>query len=82
MLFANNGQELKYHQVWKEIVKLVNGGIGEIKDSTQIRLFSIVDLPLGYVSKIHSIAIVVRSVVEKDNKFYPQISLNHCSYEV
>ena len=82
MLFANSDQELKYHQVWKEIVKLINGGVGEIKDGTQIRLFYNEDLPLGYVFKIHSIAIVLRSVVEKDNKFYPQISLNHCSYEV
>ena len=32
--------------------------------------------------KIHSMTIVVRSVVERDNKFYPQISLNHCPYEI
>ena len=39
-------------------------------------------LPVEYVFKIHSMAIVVRSVVEKGNKFYPQISLNNSSYEV
>ena len=27
-------------------------------------------------------AIVIRSLIEKDNKFYPEISLNHCSYEI
>ena len=75
---------MKYNQVWKEILKLITG-VGEkneLKSDTEIKLFSINDLPVGYVFKMHSITIVVRSVVEKDNKFYPQISLNHCSYEV
>ena len=26
MLFADNDQQNKYHQVWKEILKIVNGG--------------------------------------------------------
>ena len=84
ILFLNNDQQMKYNQVWKEILKLIIG-VGEkneLKSDTEIKLFSINDLPVGYVFKIHSITIVVRSVVEKDNKFYPQISLNHCSYEV
>ena len=75
---------MRYNQVCKEILKLINGvhEKSELKSDTEIRLFSIDDLPVGYVFKIYSITIVVRSVVEKDNKFYPQISLNHCSYEV
>ena len=84
ILFVNNDQQMKYNQVWKEILKLITG-VGEkneLKSDTEIKLFSINDLPVGYVFKIHSITIVVRSVVEKDNKFYLQISLNHCSYEV
>ena len=84
MLFVNNDQQMRYNQVWKEIFKLINGVDEkiELKSDNEIRLFSIDDLPVGYVFKIHSMTIVVRSVVEKDNKFYPQISLNHCSYEV
>ena len=84
MLFVNNDQQTRYNEVWKEILKLINGvnEKSELKSDTEIRLFSIDDSPVGYVFKIHSMAIVVRSVVEKDNKFYPQISLNHCSYEV
>ena len=31
MLFADNDQQNKYHQVWKEILKIVNGGHGELK---------------------------------------------------
>ena len=84
MLFVNNDQRMRYNQVWKEILKLINGADdkSELKSDTEIRLFSIDDLPVGYVFKIHSVTIVIRTVVEKDNKFYPQISLNHCSYEV
>ena len=84
MLFVNNDQQMRYNQLWKEILKLINGADEkiELKSDTEVRLFSIHDLPVGYVFKIQSITIVIRSVVEKDNKFYPQISLNHCSYEV
>ena len=31
MLFADNNQQNKYHQVWKEILKFINGGHGELK---------------------------------------------------
>ena len=82
MLLANNDQKNKYYQVWKEILKIINGGHSELKLSKEIRLFAINDLPIGNVFKICSVTIVIRSLIEKDNKFYPQISLNHCSYEI
>ena len=82
MLFVNNDQKNKYYQVWKEILKIINGGHGELKSSKEIKLLAIYDLPIGHVFKIHSITIVIKSLIEKDNKFYPQISLNHCSYEI
>ena len=31
MIFANDEQQNKYHQVWKEILKIINGGHGELK---------------------------------------------------
>ena len=84
MLFVNNDRQMRYNQVWKETLKLINGADEKsvLKSNTEIRLFSIDDLPVGYVFKIHSMTIFIRSVVEKDDKFYPQISLNNCSYEV
>ena len=63
------------------ISKIINGGRGELKSCKEIRLFYD-DLPIGYAFKIHSITIVIRSIIEKDNKFYPEISLNRCSYEI
>ena len=81
MLFLDNDQKNKYYRVWKEILKIINGGHGELKSCKEIRPFYD-DLPIGHVFKIHSVTIVIRSLIEKDNKFYPEISLNHCSYEI
>ena len=83
MFFVNNEQQEKYYKISREILKAIGASDNsELKSVVKIKLFSIDDLPVGYVFKIHSMTIVVRPVVEKDNKFYPQISLNHCSYEV
>ena len=82
MLFVNNDQKNKYYRVWKKILKIINGGHGELKLSKEIRLSAIDDLPIGDVFKMRSITIIIRSLIEKDNKFYLQISLNHCSYEI
>ena len=72
MLFVNNDQQNKYYRVWKEILKIINGGNGELKSCKKIRLFYD-DLPIEYVFKIHSMIIVIKSLIEKDNKFYPEI---------
>ena len=70
MLFADNDQQNKYCRVWKEILKIINGGHGELKSCKEIRLFYD-DLPIGYAFKIHSMTIGIRSLIEKGNKFYP-----------
>ena len=82
MLLANNDQQNKYYRVWKEILKIINRGHGKLKSSKEIKLFAIDDLLRVHVFKIHSMTIVIRSLIEKDNIFYPEISLNHCSYEI
>ena len=80
MLFADINQQDKYHQVWKEILKIINGGNSELKLHEKIRLFDN-DLPIEHVFKILSITIVIRSLIEKNNNFYLELSLNHCFYE-
>ena len=80
MLFADNDQQNKYHRAWKEILKIINGGHGKLKLHEKIRLFDI-DLPIEHVFKIPLITVVIRSLIEK-NKFYLEISLNHCWYEI
>ena len=81
MIFVNDDQQNKYHQVWKEILKIINGGNGELKLHEKIRLFDN-DLPVKRVFKIPSITIVIKSLIEKNDKFYLELSLNHCLYEI
>ena len=38
-MILTNDQKNKYHQVWKEVFKNVNGGNGELKLHEKIRLF-------------------------------------------
>ena len=60
---------------------MINGGHGELKLHEKIRLFNI-DLSLEHVFKIPTITVVIRSLIEKNNKFYLEISLNRCLYEI
>ena len=76
MLFADNNQQNKYYQAWKEILKIIDGGHGELKLHEKIRLFD-TDFPIEHVFKISSITIVIKSLTEKNNKFYLELSLNH-----
>ena len=81
MIFADIDQQDKYHQVWKEIFKIINGGHGELKLHEKIRLFYN-DLPVEHVFKLLSLTIVIKSLLEKDNIFYLELSINHCLYEI
>ena len=77
----DDNKQNKYCQVRKEILKTINGGHGKIIKCKEIRLFDD-DLPIGDLFKINSITIVMDLLIEKDNTFYPEIALNHCSYEI
>ena len=68
-MILTDDQKNKYHQVWKEVFKLVNDENGELKLHEKIRLFDR-DLPIERIFKIHSRTIVIMSLIEKDNKFY------------
>ena len=85
MIFSNDDQKNKYHQVRKEIFKIVRSTVnnenGELKIHEKIRLFDS-DMITDKIIKIPSIAIVIKSLIEKDNKFYLELSLNHCLYEI
>ena len=69
MLFDDINQQNKYHQVWKDIFKIINGGHGELKLHEKIRLYYN-DLPIKQMFKIHSITVVIKSLIAKNNKFY------------
>ena len=67
MLFADNDQQNKYHQVWKEILKIINGGHGELKLHEKNKLFDN-DLPIEHVFKIPPITIAIMSLIEKNKQ--------------
>ena len=81
MIFSNDDQKNKYHQVWKEIFKTVDNENGELKLHEKIVL-SDSDIPTDEIIKILSVTIVIISLLEKDNKFYLELALNHLSYQI
>ena len=81
MSFTDIDQQDKYHQLSKEIFKIINGGHGELKLREKFRLFYN-DLPVEHMFKIPSITIAIKSLIGKNNKFYLELSINHCLYEI
>ena len=79
MIFSNDDQKNKYHQVWKESFKLVDNKNGELSLHEKIVLPDI-DIYTDKLIKISSVTIVIMSLVEKENKFYLELALNHCLY--
>ena len=80
-MILTDDQKNKYHQVWKEVFKNVNGRNGKLKLHEKIRLFNS-NLPIEKIFKIPSITIVIKSLIEKNNKFYLELALNHCLCEI
>ena len=81
MLFDDINKQNKYYQVCKDIFTIINRGQGELKLHEKNRLYDS-DLPIKQVLKINSITVVIQSLIEKNNKFYLELSLNHCLYKL
>ena len=81
MIFSNDDQKNKYHQVWKEIFKIVDNENGELNLQEKIVL-SDSDISTDKIIKIPSVTIVIKSLLEKNDKFYLELSLNHLSYKL
>ena len=79
-MILTDDQKNKYHQVWKEIFKNVNDGNGELMLHEKTRLIDS-NFPIEKIFKKHSITIVVKSLIKKDNKFYLELALNRCLFE-
>ena len=79
-MILTDDQKNKYHQVWKEIFRNVSDGNGELMLHEKIRLIDS-NFPIEKIFKIHSITIVIKSLIEKDNKFYLELALNRCLFE-
>ena len=81
MIFSNDDQKNKYHQVWKEMFKIVDNDNGELNLHEKIVL-SDIDIYTAEIIKLSSVTIIIKSLIEKNNKFYLELALNHCLYEI
>ena len=77
----------KYKEVWggiKNEIEAINGckDFEYGKDFMKIKFESDDDLPLNKQLKFPAMAIIVRSVFEKVDKFYQQIYSDECLYEL
>ena len=52
------------------------------KNFMKIKFNSDNNFPLYKMLKLHVLSVIVRSVLEDDDKYYPQVFLNECLYEV
>ena len=77
----------KYAKLWDEIkyhIKTVNSSESAEygKDYMKIKFNSDDNLPLNKMLKLHNLTIIVRAVFEEDGKYYPQVFLDECLYEL
>ena len=87
LTYSNSDVLIKYAEVWsgiKEQIKKINDGqIGECgKDYMKIKFDSDNSIPLNKILKFRILTIIMGNVFEKDDKYYPQIFLDDCLYEI
>ena len=85
--FNNNDVLVKFAEVWRgikdQIKNINNGSVGEYaKDYMKIKFDSDDNLPLNKILKFCVLTIIIRNIFEKDDKYYPQIFLDACLYEM
>ena len=81
LIFKNNEQKLIYDKIWQWFLNAIGRSDGFMKDTKKITMYD-GELPVNREFLINKITIVIKSVVEWKNVFYPQISLNYCSCDV
>ena len=82
-----------FDKLWKFIKDKINGLIkrndkitfgnadNKIIEYNKSRFSSDIDLPLDTLIEFHMLTIVINCVIEKGNKYYPEIYLDECLYE-
>ena len=76
----------KYKELWdgiKNKIKNINDGKCKYgKDFTKTKFDTGDDLPLNKPLNLHMLTVILRSVFEDEGKFYPQVYLDECLYEL
>ena len=69
----------------KEIIKKINDHNQPIKyDNNHMQIIFNADdnIPLNKIIYFSTISIIIRSITKKDDKYYPQLFLDKCFYEI
>ena len=89
IISSENGDIMqKYQEVLdriKEIIKRINSYSQPIKyddNYMKIKFKTDDNIPLNKMIYFPTITIIIRSVTQKDGKYYPQVFLDECLYEV
>ena len=87
LTYNNNDVLIKYAEVWSgikdQIKKINNGSVGEYaKDYLKIKLDSDDNILLNKILKFCILTIIIRNIFEKGGKYYPQILVDNCLYEI
>ena len=76
----------KYIELWdgiKNEIETINGGKkGDYGKDMKNKFDTNDNLPLSKPLKLHLLTITVRCIFEEDGKFYPQLYLDDCLYEL
>ena len=86
---SDNGDIMqKYQKVFdgiNEIIKKINGYNQPMKyddNYMKIKINTDDNIPLNKIIYFPTTTIIIRSVTQKDGKYYPQLFLDDCLYEV
>ena len=89
IISSENGDIMqKYQEVFdgiKEIIKKINDYGQPIKyddNYMKIKFNTDDNIALNKIIYFPAITIIIRSITKKDDKYYPQLSLDGCLYEV
>ena len=55
--------------------------LDKIDGFDKIRFSSDIDLPLGTLIQFKTLTIIIRCIIKKDDKYYPEIHLDECLYD-
>ena len=82
----NKEVSTKYTERWnkiKSLIKTIDDKPGERGNNfMKIKFGSDYNLPLNKILQVHNLTIGVRSVFQEDSKYYLQIFLDECLYEL
>ena len=72
-----------FDKLWKFINDKITFGNADnkISEYNKLRFSSDDDLPLDTFIEFHMLTIVINCVIEKGNKYYPEIYLDECLYK-